>query len=104
MAPNIYAYCAHYLLSQYQPDNNDNDESKDPCDHKDNEDNEEKYPNPTLPVCIISAGMAGLYTVMIFKTLDIKYQIIDADSQDRVGGWLFTYHFPGGGPYNYFVC
>ncbi|KAF9648711.1 hypothetical protein BDM02DRAFT_3269303, partial [Thelephora ganbajun] len=46
--------------------------------------------------------MAGLYTPMIFESLGIPYQIVDADTRERVGGRIFTYHFPGGGPYDYF--
>ena len=100
MAPNIYAYRARYLLSQYEPDDDDSNESKDPGDH---EDDEKKYPKPTLPVCIIGAGMAGLYTAMIFDSLEIDYQIVDADTRDRIGGRLFTHKFSDV-PYDYFVC
>lgn len=60
-------------------------------------------PTQNLPVCIIGAGMAGLYTAMIFESLGISYQIVDADKRERVGGRLFTYHFPKGGPYDYYV-
>ena len=62
-------------------------------------------PKPTtgLPVCIIGAGTAGLYTAMIFESLGIPYQIVDADTPQRVGGRLFTYHFANGGPYDYYV-
>jgi monoamine oxidase len=42
--------------------------------------------------------MAGLYTAMILQSLGINYQIVDADTQERVGGRLFTYHFPGDDP------
>ena len=61
-------------------------------------------PAPNLPVGIIGAGMAGLYTAMIFESLGIKYQIVDANFEHRVGGRLFTYRFPNGGHYDYFVC
>jgi protoporphyrinogen oxidase len=57
-----------------------------------------------LPVCIIGAGVAGLYTAMIFQSLGIKYHIVDADTRERVGGRLFTYHFSDGGKYDYYVC
>ncbi|KAF9645107.1 amine oxidase [Thelephora ganbajun] len=59
-------------------------------------------PTLNLPVCIIGAGVAGLYTAMIFESLGIPYQIVDADTKDRVGGRLFTYYFPDGGPYDYY--
>ncbi|KAF9649823.1 hypothetical protein BDM02DRAFT_3094095 [Thelephora ganbajun] len=55
-----------------------------------------------LPVCIIGAGTAGLYTAMIFESLRVPYRIVDASTRDRVGGRLFTYRFPGGGPYDYY--
>ena len=56
-----------------------------------------------LPVCIIGAGAAGLYTAMIFESLGIKYQIVEANTRKRIGGRLFTHYFPGGGDYDYFV-
>ena len=98
--PNIYAYRGRHLLSQYHarhtniPDHKLSDMKK--VLHN---------PAPTvdLPVCIIGAGMAGLYTAMIFESLGIPYQIIDADTRQRVGGRLFTYHFSNGGPYDYYV-
>lgn len=55
------------------------------------------------PVCIIGAGMAGLYTAMILESLMIRYHIVDANTRERVGGRVFTYKFPNGGPYDYFV-
>ena len=48
--------------------------------------------------------MAGLYTAMILQDLKPDYHIVDASARERVGGRLFTYHFPGGGPYDYYVC
>lgn len=90
--PNLHAYRGRRLLSELTviPD-------RDPVD---------VVPSPAsnLPVCIIGAGIAGLYTAMIFQSLGIEYQIVDADTQDRVGGRLFTYHFPNGDPYDYLVC
>lgn len=55
------------------------------------------------PVCIIGSGTAALYTAMIFESLNINYQIVDAGPKNRIGGRLFTYHFPNGGPYDYYV-
>ena len=46
-----------------------------------------------LPICIIGAGAAGLYTAMILDSLNIKYEILDAS--ERVGGRLYTYRFNG---------
>ena len=99
-APNIYAYRGRRLLSQYHA-------------------RYTEIPNDKLselklvlhnqpatsgsPVCIIGAGLAGLYTAMIFESLGISYQIVDANTEKRIGGRLFTYHFPSRGPYDYYV-
>lgn len=42
-------------------------------------------------VGIIGAGMAGLYTGMILKSLGITYEIIEAS--DRIGGRVYTHRF-----------
>ena len=60
-------------------------------------------PSDDLPVCIIGTGAAGLYTAMIFESLGISYHLVDANTRERVGGRIFTYHFPNSGPYDYFV-
>ena len=99
--PDIYAYRDRQLLSRY------NEQHKDipPYDlSKIKEVLRNPEPSPTSPVCIIGAGMAGLYTAMIFESLEISYQIVDADTRARVGGRLFTYYFPNGNPYDYYVC
>ncbi|KAF4445855.1 L-amino acid oxidase [Fusarium austroafricanum] len=51
-------------------------------------------------VCIIGAGVAGLFTAMIFDYLNkrfpklkVKYQILEANEESRLGGRLYTYHF-----------
>lgn len=97
---NIYAYRGRQLLSKYQDQ------------HQDAPGNSlsrfkqflrNKEPSDESPVAVIGAGTAGLYTAMIFESLDIKYQIIDADTPQRVGGRLYTHHFANGGPYDYFV-
>lgn len=46
---------------------------------------------PQFHVGIIGAGMAGLYTAMILKTLDISYEILEAS--DRIGGRVYTHRF-----------
>ena len=98
--PNIYAYRGRRLLSQYHaryteiPDDELSKFKLVLCNPPTTSDS---------PVCIIGAGLAGLYTAMIFESLGISYQIVDADTRNRVGGRLFTYHFPGGGPYDYYV-
>ena len=58
--------------------------------------------NGKLPVCIIGAGAAGLYTAMILESLGISYDLVEAS--DHVGGRLFTYKgFKNAEPYDYFV-
>lgn len=67
-------------------------------------------PSKSLPddikVCIVGAGAAGLFTAMIFDwlkekskegkipELNISYDIYEAAGKDRLGGRLYTYHFP----------
>lgn len=46
---------------------------------------------PKPHVGIIGAGMAGLYTAMILKSLEISYEIIEAS--DRIGGRVYTHRF-----------
>jgi heterodisulfide reductase subunit A-like polyferredoxin len=53
-------------------------------------------------VGILGAGIAGLYTALILDSLDIEYEIVEAS--DRTGGRMFTYKFPGGDKYDYYVC
>ena len=45
------------------------------------------------PICIIGAGIAGLYTALILDDLGIQYEILEAS--DRVGGRLLTHRFNG---------
>lgn len=42
-------------------------------------------------VGIIGAGMAGLYTAMILKSLGLKYEILEAS--ERIGGRVYTHRF-----------
>lgn len=42
-------------------------------------------------VGILGAGPGGLYAAMILTTLDIPFEILEA--QDRTGGRLYTYQF-----------
>lgn len=67
-------------------------------------------PSNSLPddikVCIVGAGAAGLFTAMVFDWLEekskegkipelnISYDIYEAAEKDRLGGRLYTYHFP----------
>lgn len=39
----------------------------------------------TSRVCVVGAGVAGLYTAMIFESLGIQYTILETDPS-RVGG------------------
>jgi len=60
---------------------------------------------PSLPekkVGILGAGIGGLYAALILDSLDIEYEILEAS--DRIGGRIFTYKFPGGEKYDYYVC
>lgn len=55
------------------------------------------------PVCIIGAGAAGLYTALILDSLEIPYQILEANPT-LVGGRMFTYNFDNDpSSYNYYV-
>ena len=99
--PNIYAHRGRQLLSQYRERHEDIPRPDLPKIRKILNN---PRPSSTSPVCIIGAGMAGLYTAMILKSLEIDYQIVDANTRERVGGRIFTHHFPGGGSYDYCVC
>ena len=51
-------------------------------------------PPPERKVCIVGAGVAGLYIAMILDSLEIPnltYDILEAN--DRVGGRAYTHHF-----------
>ena len=57
---------------------------------------------PQLPVCIIGAGVSGLYIAMMLDSLGIKYELMEGSG--RTGGRLYTHHFPkNAGKYQYFV-
>ncbi|KAI6143733.1 hypothetical protein BKA82DRAFT_36374 [Pisolithus tinctorius] len=55
---------------------------------------------PHRKVGILGAGVGGLYTALILRSLDVEYEILEAS--DRVGGRLSTYKFPGGKKYDYY--
>ena len=50
-------------------------------------------------VCIIGAGCAGLFTALIFDHLkrtcglDVDYEILESNGEERVGGRLCSYYF-----------
>ena len=50
------------------------------------------------PICIVGAGVAGLYAAMILQDLGVEYEIIEAS--DRIGGRLHTHRFNGEKGYN----
>jgi monoamine oxidase len=57
---------------------------------------------PQLPVCIIGAGVSGLYIAMMLDSLGIKYELMEGSG--RTGGRLYTHRFPkNAGKYQYFV-
>ncbi|QRV96286.1 hypothetical protein RhiJN_24304 [Ceratobasidium sp. AG-Ba] len=46
-----------------------------------------------LKVCIIGAGISGLYSAMILDSLGMDYDIIESNT--RVGGRIYTHRFNG---------
>ena len=62
----------------------------------------------TFKVGIIGAGCAGLFTAMIFDTLkknfglNVEYEILEANNEDRLGGRLYTYKFPNSSDNEYY--
>jgi len=57
---------------------------------------------PQLPVCIIGAGVSGLYIAMMLDSLGIKYELMEGSG--RTGGRLYTHNFPkNAGKYQYYV-
>ena len=100
-APDVYAARARYTISNYHKKKAHDDILKDLPSLKKML---SKYyeVDGELPVCIIGAGAAGLYTAMILESLDISYDLVEAS--DHVGGRLFTYKgFKNAEPYDYFV-
>lgn len=53
--------------------------------------NTEEVDKTQFHVGIVGAGMAGLYTAMILKTLAIPYEILEASN--RIGGRVYTHRF-----------
>jgi NAD(P)-binding Rossmann-like domain len=57
---------------------------------------------PQLAVCIIGAGVSGLYIAMMLDSLGIKYELMEGSG--RTGGRLYTHNFPkNAGKYQYYV-
>jgi hypothetical protein len=57
---------------------------------------------PQLPVCIVGAGVSGLYIAMMLDSLGIKYELTEGSG--RTGGRLYTHYFPkNAGKYQYYV-
>lgn len=50
-------------------------------------------PPPIDTICIIGSGVAGLYAAMILDSLNIPYEILEADN--RIGGRIYTHRFNG---------
>jgi protoporphyrinogen oxidase len=69
---------------------------------------------PSYSVGIVGAGVAGMFTALIFDHLNenfglnVTYEIIEAVDEDNVGGRLYTYNFPNKdgqppvGPHDYY--
>jgi hypothetical protein len=53
--------------------------------------NQDCPPPPPLKVGIIGAGAAGLYSALLLQSLDVDFEILEAD--DRAGGRIFTHYF-----------
>lgn len=47
--------------------------------------------SPPLKVGIIGAGAAGLYSALLLQSLDIEFEILEADG--RAGGRIYTHYF-----------
>jgi hypothetical protein len=45
-----------------------------------------------LKVGILGAGMSGLYSALLLDSLDIDFEILEAN-EDHIGGRVFTYYF-----------
>ncbi|KAI0380166.1 FAD/NAD(P)-binding domain-containing protein [Hypomontagnella monticulosa] len=70
--------------------------------HKDGKWKSGDEPPPPRKVCIVGAGVAGLYIAMILDSLKIPgltYDILESSS--RIGGRVYTHHF-GEGPHDYY--
>ena len=64
---------------------------------------------PGQRVCIIGAGVAGLFTAMTIDYLnkevpglDVKYEILEAAGEDRFGGRLYTHKFSKDNLHDYY--
>ncbi|KAI5990299.1 hypothetical protein F5J12DRAFT_929879 [Pisolithus orientalis] len=55
---------------------------------------------PYKKVGILGAGVGGLYTALILRSLDVEYEILEAS--DCVGGRISTNKFPRGRMYDYY--
>lgn len=73
---------------------------------------QEALKKPKFKVGIIGAGVAGLFTGMIFDhlkekySLDVEYEILEANDEKRLGGRLYSHYFtkpsPGQGSHDYY--
>lgn len=68
-----------------------------------------QWTSEDLTVGIIGAGTAGLFTAMIFDylcseipELNVKCEIMEGASRERLGGRCYTYKFPNGGDHDYY--
>ena len=82
-----------------------------PAASDDKKSRKESVSDKPYEVCIIGAGVAGLFTAMIFDYLNaefqinVKYEILESNGEDRLGGRLFTYYFknlPDKGDHDYY--
>ena len=99
--PNVFAYWHNHLLRTYVEKNDPLDGHTPRPKLKEFTDIVRRGDPPNLPICIIGAGVAGLYAAMILGSLGINYQIVEANG--RVGGRVATHEFPNGDASDYFV-
>lgn len=61
---------------------------------------------PITRVAVVGSGVAGLYAAMLLNKPRARYAIDILEADERIGGRLYTHHFPPANPegkYDYFV-
>ncbi|KAF8876585.1 hypothetical protein BD779DRAFT_1560216 [Infundibulicybe gibba] len=97
IANDIYAHHGRHLMRKILEQRH-----KSALDHKGRfPESKCSYKNHGHPtVGVLGAGMGGLYAALILQSLDIEYEILEAN--DRIGGRAFTHQFEKGMEYDYF--
>ncbi|OCH84453.1 hypothetical protein OBBRIDRAFT_808232, partial [Obba rivulosa] len=105
--PHIYADRSRFLIKAYHAKNDKQDEDGLP-DFSTIRDRLKLPPiSDQLPVCIVGAGMAGLYAATMLQYLGIPFQVLEAASEPnaagrKLGGRMFTRHI-GDGKWSYYA-